>query len=401
MASIQKRPDGRWRARYRDEAGKEHARHFPRKVDGQRWLDEVTASVVTGRYVDPGAGRVTFAAYFEEWSARQVWESSTLRSVRVSVASVTFANLQLAAVKRSHVEQWVKTMSAAGLAASTIHTRFLNVHSVFRGAFRDKLIAVDPAENITLPRRRRAEHAMRIPTSEQVGELLATASAELRLFIALCAFAGLRLGEASAVQVDDVDFLRRSLNVRRQVQHVSRGPIEVRPPKFGSERTVFLPDALLEMLAGHVKTTPTTDEGWLFTGESGRPIHPSTITDRWRAAGRSSGVEGFKVHDLRHYFASGLIAAGCDVVTVQRALGHSNATTTLNTYSHLWPKAEDRTRGAAEAMIRDAFGYGGHHEGDGSRARLATSRPDGLAASRRAVSSLADSSRTDAQAKGV
>lgn len=43
MASIAKRPDGRWRARYRDEAGREHSRHFTRKIDGQRWLDEVTS----------------------------------------------------------------------------------------------------------------------------------------------------------------------------------------------------------------------------------------------------------------------------------------------------------------------------------------------------------------------
>ena len=52
---------------------------------------------------------------------------------------------------------------------------------------------------------------------------------------------------------------------------------------------------------------------------------------------------------------SGLIAAGCDVVTVQRALGHSKATTTLNTYAHLWPTAEDRTRSAAEALLQEAL----------------------------------------------
>src|SRR5213076_1223390 len=74
MASIKKRPNGQWRARYRDDAGKEHAKHFARKVDAQRWLDEVTASMVTGAYVDPKAGRVTFASYFAEWAQRQVWE---------------------------------------------------------------------------------------------------------------------------------------------------------------------------------------------------------------------------------------------------------------------------------------------------------------------------------------
>jgi integrase len=65
-------------------------------------------------------------------------------------------------------------------------------------------------------------------------------------------------------------------------------------------------------------------------------------------------MEEFTLHDLRHYYASGLIAAGCDVVTVQHALGHSSPTITLNIYSHLWPKAEDRTRNAAESLMAAA-----------------------------------------------
>ncbi len=62
-------------------------------------------------------------------------------------------------------------------------------------------------------------------------------------------------------------------------------------------------------------------------------------------------MQGVTLHDLRHFYASALIAAGCDVVTVQRALGHAKATTTLNTYAHLWPTAEDRTRAAAADLM--------------------------------------------------
>ncbi|WP_368666242.1 tyrosine-type recombinase/integrase [Micromonospora sicca] len=58
---------------------------------------------------------------------------------------------------------------------------------------------------------------------------------------------------------------------------------------------------------------------------------------------------------LRHYFASGLIAQGCDVVTVQRALGHANPAVTLKTYSHLWPTAEDKTRKAAAALMAETL----------------------------------------------
>jgi hypothetical protein len=69
MASIRKRPGGQYRARYRDPAGKEHARHFARKVDAQRWLDEVSASVVTGSYTDPKTARTTV----EQWCERHGW----------------------------------------------------------------------------------------------------------------------------------------------------------------------------------------------------------------------------------------------------------------------------------------------------------------------------------------
>lgn len=79
------------------------------------------------------------------------------------------------------------------------------------------------------------------------------------------------------------------------------------------------------------------------------------ITWRWRATRRAAGLPNVRLHDLRHFYASDLIAAGCDVVTVQRAIGHSTASTTLNTYSHLWPAAEDCTRAAASDLLRVAL----------------------------------------------
>jgi hypothetical protein len=62
------------------------------------------------------------------------------------------------------------------------------------------------------------------------------------------------------------------------------------------------------------------------------------------------------MYDLRYFFASGLIAAGCALGTVLRALGHAGATAGLNTYAHLWPSAEDRTRTAVTGMLVEVFG---------------------------------------------
>jgi len=83
-------------------------------------------------------------------------------------------------------------------------------------------------------------------------------------------------------------------------------------------------------------------------------MYDNAVTSRWRATHQAAGLTDMRLHDLRHFFASGLIAEGCDVVTVQRALGHASATTTLNTCSHVWPTAEDRTRGAASNLMRTA-----------------------------------------------
>lgn len=353
MASIQKRPNGKWRARYRDADGKEHARHFARKVDAQRWITLEGASVITGTHVDPSAGRITLATYFVEWSTRQVWARGTATAMSLAVRRCTFADVELGKLRRSHVETWIKSMSAEGLAAGTIRTRTNNVRAVLRGALRDRLIGTDPSDGVTLPRGRKAEHAMRVPTPEEVGRVLDAAEEWFKPFVALCAFAGLRLGEAAGVQLGDVDFLRRQLHVRRQVQRVSAGVVEVTPPKYGSERIVYLPDELVLLLSRHVEQIGVRgEEQWLFVGNGGQPPHQNTVGYWWRRTVERSGVEPFRLHDGRHFYASGLIADGCDVVTVQRALGHAKATTTLETYSHLWPTAEDRTRAAAAGLMR-------------------------------------------------
>ena len=358
MASVEKRVRGgkvRWYARYRDPAGKQRTKVFDRKVDAEKHLMVVGASLLTDSYVDPRAGAPTVAEFFGEWAARQVWTSNTAKAMSLAVRSTTFADVRLRDVRRSHVETWVKAMQSRDLAPGTIRTRFNNVHSMLRAAHRDRLIGSDPAADVRLPRGRARAAAMVIPTVEEVGAVMAEAGDPFRAFVALCGFAGLRLGEAAAVQVTDIDFLRRTLTVHRQVQRAGGRTVEIRPPKYGSERTVYLPDDLVTLLAQHVELGGLDDGAWLFVGEAGQPPHQNTVSYWWRRARAAAGVPTLRLHDLRHFFASGLIAEGCDVVTVQRALGHKSATTTLNTYAHLWPSAEDRTRAAAGRLLASAL----------------------------------------------
>lgn len=347
----------RWRARYVDEHGQERARGFARKVDAQTWLDEVTAAQVAGTYVDPRLGAVTFASFYREWSSRQVWVSGTQKAMDLAANSVTFTGVKLSDLRPSHVETWVKSMQDAELAPTTIRTRFNNVRSVLRAAVRDRVLPRDVSERVTLPRRRKTSAAMEIPTTGEVGDLVRSAAPNFKAYVATCAFGGLRLGEAAALRVSDIDFMRKELDVRRQVQRANGGQVELRPPKYGSERTVNAPDQLIEMLSEHVRLFVPGDDPdrWMWPGQNDGPWHQNTVGYYWRKTREKAGVS-YHLHDLRHFFASGLIAAGCDVVTVQRALGHGSATVTLNTYSHLWPDARDRTRAAAAGLFVESLG---------------------------------------------
>jgi integrase len=360
MASIKRRPDGKWRARYRDDQGREHSKHFDRKVEGETWLAAQTVAVATGAHVVPRLSRITVQAFYDDWSRRQVWASGTRTAMDLAMRSSGLGGYQLGRVSHSHIEAWIKRMADQPLAAGTIKTRYNNVRGVFRAAVRDRLIVRDPTEAVRLPRQRRADASMTIPTVQEVGTLLVAADDSFRAFVALCAFAGLRLGEAAAIQVADIDFLRRQLAVSRQVQRAGERKIEIKAPKYGSERVIHLPDELATLLGQHVEAhsfSPAADR-WLFQGEPGDPPHQNTVGYWWRKTQTAAGLSGIRLHDLRHFYASGLIAAGCDVVTVQRALGHASATTTLRTYAHLWPTAEDRTRAAAADLMRSATSLG-------------------------------------------
>lgn len=345
MASIKRRPDGVWRARYRDDQGKERSKHFARKVDAQAWLDEIRASQLTGTYVDPRSGRISLQTFYKQWSKRQLWVAGTRRAFDLALADSKLGDVELRALRHSHGEEWVRRQTERGLAPGTVIARMAHLRAVLAGAVRDRVIRVDPFSQVTLPRQRKAEASMRLPTTEEVAAMLTAASEPFAVAIALGAFAGLRAGEIGGLQVGDVDFLRRRIHVRRQVVPADG----IRAPKYGSERVVYVPDALTKMISAHIART--RPDSWLFKSRTGEPADQNVLTQRFKYLRDKLELKHLRLHDLRHHYASGLIMSGCDVVTVSRALGHSSAAITLGVYAHLWPTAEDRTRSAAAGMM--------------------------------------------------
>jgi integrase len=209
MASVKKRPDGVWRARYRDAAGKEHARHFGRKVDAQAWLDDVTASVVTGTYTDPNTARTTVGEWCETWLAGYATRrASTVRQARVHIAQITaeFGGMPLAAVRPSNVRSWTARLRAEGMEASYVYALHGRLAQVFSDAVHDGIVPRSPCSRRTSPGQ--GKQRPYVATTEQVWALYEAFPENLRVAVLLGAFAGLRVAEACGLRPDDVDFMR-------------------------------------------------------------------------------------------------------------------------------------------------------------------------------------------------
>lgn len=347
MASIKKRPDGVWRARYRDPDGREHARHFPRKVDAQRWLDERTSAMVTGTHVDPKTARTSTKDWCETWlhgyGSRR---PSTVRQARVHVAQIVaeFGAMPLGAVRPSQVRSWTAKLGEKGYATSTVYALHSRLSQIMNDAVHDGIIVRSPCSRRTSPPR--ARQRPYVATTEQVWALHDAMPGELRAAVLLAAFAGLRVAEACGLRVADVDFMRAVITPALQY------PAE--PLKTEISRTpIPISRTLANTLAAHVGRWHSE---YVLTGEAGETgwqLGPWQLERAFREAKPSvAGLpEEFRYHDLRHYFASLLIESGANVKVVQARLRHASATTTLDTYGHLWPDSDEATRSAVEAVL--------------------------------------------------
>ena len=168
-----------------------------------------------------------------------------------------------------------------------------------------------------------------------VGELieLADAAGQWRPMVLLMGTTGIRIGEACGLDVGDVVPARGRLRVRPEVSKSPRG------------RDVPVPASVLRLL-------DLTHKGPLFRSPAGRRVN----ADNWRArvfapAAAAVGREGMNPHELRHTAASLAIAAGADVLAVQRMLGHRSAAVTLGVYGHLWDEGLDRVAARMDAEL--------------------------------------------------
>ena len=345
----------RWRARFLDPTGAERSKSFARKVDAERFLVSVEGDKLRGAYVDPRAGRTTLAEYAGTWLAALGRRESTAANygshLRTHILPL-LGHRPLAAITPTEVRGFVRQVSGR-LAPSTAVTVHTVLSAVMRAAVADRLIAVSPCPGTRPPRPQRREV---VPlTVEQVGSLLEVVDPRYRGVVAVGAGVGLRLSEVLGLRPARVDFLRRRVDVREQQVLPTGRPPELGPLKTAaSERTVPLPSTVADELVSHMARYPAAPGvDLLFTSASGGAVRRTAFHETpWVNAVRAAGLPpGTRFHDLRHTYASLLIAAGEHPKVIQSRLGHSSITETMDVYGHLWPSAEEATRAAVDAAF--------------------------------------------------
>jgi integrase len=350
VASISKRADGRWRARYRDAAGKEHARHFVRRVDAQSWLDSVTTAVGTGSYVDPSRARVTVGTVAEQWFAGKINLRATTRARYESALRVhvlpRWSETRLDRVEHGDIQRWLADLSGDGQSGASVRKAHGVLSSILDLAVRERRLASNPSNLVNLPALN--ERRRRYLTAEQVDQLAESAGIG-RLPVLVLAYCGLRWSELAGLRVRDVDLMRRRLNIERAVTEVNGGRLEWNSPKNHERRSVPLPRFLVAELTTHLANRSPDD--LVFAGASGGVLRNRNARRDWfNAAARAIGEPGFTPHELRHTAASLAVSARANVKAVQRMLGHASAAMTLDRYTDLFDDDLDAVADRLDAV---------------------------------------------------
>ena len=204
---------------------------------------------------------------------------------------------------------------------------------------------------------------MGILSSVQVTAVLdALRDSEIYPHVVILLATGARRGELMGLQWGDIDFDKGKLKIERSVEATKKG-LRIESPKTRhGQRLISLPAIAVEVLREQRKTQleirlrlgigrllPTH---FVFGDLEGSLCHPDWITYHWKHLVETRNLPRVTLHALRHSHASALIAAGQDVVTVSRRLGHASPTITLSVYAHLFDKTDEAAATAIEAVLK-------------------------------------------------
>jgi integrase len=386
---IYVRTDSKGRERfeycYRDSEGKQRWRTVEGGVAAAiAGREDVRATMRRGERIAPS--KITLAELASQWleqvtglrrTSKSWYESALRRHVVPKIGAVKVSDLTI-----DDMAQLIAELGRDGLAPATVRNVLVPLNRVLDHGVRRGLLTVNPVRGLERHERPKVDRdEMRILSAEEIDALIKAALDRYRALLATAVFTGLRQGELLGLRWSDIDLDAGVVHVHHQVDRTGNVlPLKTR----NARRDVLLMPALARMLREHrIGSSHSQAHEYVFARPDGRPMAPDTVRryGLLRAVERAGlnppGKPRLRFHDLRHCFASLLIAQGVNVAFASRQLGHASISTTLNTYTHLFDHAEhaksviERLEGRfgevlqsadANGAVQDvsALGYLGH-----------------------------------------
>ena len=358
MAHIQKLGPHRYKVKYRDYSKKSRSKTFKKKIDADRFKTHIENELNNGSWIAPERGRLNFGHYAEIWLSTLDVKPSTIANYRSILSKhilPALGNTEVSKIRWATIEDFKSDLVKSGLNPKTVRNILSVVGPVLTTAVRDGSIATNPAREVAKPRITSIRE-IRPASAHDILTLTAQMNDHDRLLVTFAAFTGLRAGECGGLQVGDIDFPGRKINVRRSVSEAG-GQVQFTSPKNGKSRAVPVPPFLLKQLATHLAALGVSDDlnAQVFRSSRGDTYRHSNFYKRvFAPAIKAAGMDGFWFHHLRHTYASLLIKEGAHPKVIMDRMGHSSIQITMNTYGHLFPSEDEATITGLENAFQEA-----------------------------------------------
>jgi integrase len=340
------------------------------KREAERALADIVASLGQGTYVEPH--RRTLGSYLtDEWlpSVQGSVKANTLDAYKRSIERHVLPRLgNIPLLQLTPIELNRMYSDLAELSRPLAPKSIRNVHAILHKALTDaaewNLIPRNPASAARPPRNPSlSDRALRAWRLHELRSFLESVRNErLEAAWVLLGTTGMRRGELLGLRWEDVDLRAGTVRIVRQLISVAYQLHFDTPKSTQSRRVLSVDERTLSALRAHRARqgrermqwgSAYEDHGLVFARENGEPIHPDSLTARFKQLITNAGLRDIRLHDLRHTYATVALEAGVAGKVVSERLGHSNVAFTLNTYAHVSPVLD---RSAADNVAALIFG---------------------------------------------
>ena len=314
MPAYKDKDRGTWYVKYSVDGRQKLKRGFKTKREALAF----EAKQKTAPGTDAG---YTFGDVAESYfKYRNQAESTEIRQRGILKNYVPITALKYAKLNRGVLMEWYLELSRNGLAPVTKNLVLRIVKSIFKYG-REFYDLPDYAAGLKPFKKEKKE--MQTWTAEEFSRFIGSVSLTYyRAYFTFLYWTGCRMMEGARIRYEDLDGNRVHIKGTKNQS---------------SDRWITLPDALVAELRPALERC-TPESPYLFSDTE--PLSNTTIYYAFKRAIRDSGVKEIRVHDLRHSFATNMIASGAEVLAVSKYLGHSDVTTTMRVYAHLMENQE-------------------------------------------------------------